>query len=404
MSRRAAGLSAVKVRTAAPGRYGDGAGLYLLVRSAEARFWLFRYTRGGKMREMGLGPAGGPAPVSLADARVKARRLYETVRDGRDPLADRDTAAAKAKALAQQAVVRATTFRQVADAYIAAYEGSWRNAKHRQQWGSSLLAYAHPIMGDTPVADVDTPLVMATLEPIWRATPETASRLRGRIESILDYAKARGLRSGENPARWRGHLGNMLPNRNKVARVEHHPALDWREIGAFVVALRAQEGLSARALELTILTAARTSEVLNARWPEIDLDRAVWAVPAERMKAGKEHRVPLCPAAVALLRGLIPLRNDERGDWVFPGGRVNRPLSNMAMLMLLRRMNRGDLTAHGFRSTFRDWAAETGQPADIAESALAHTLGNKVAAAYQRGDLLERRRKLMIDWAGYCGV
>jgi integrase len=416
MSRQAAGLSAAKVRTAAPGRYGDGDGLYLLVRSAEARSWLFRYTRDGRMREMGLGPASGKDAVPLADqprrddrpfiegARTKARRLHAAVREGRDPLADRDTADAAKKAAAQQAVVRATTFRQVADAYIAAHEGSWRNAKHRQQWGNTLSTYAHPTMGDTPVADVDTSLVMAVLEPIWREKPETASRLRGRIEVILDYAKARDWRTGENPARWRGHVGNMLPNRNKVARVAHHPALDWRDIGAFVITLRAQDGLSARALELTILTAARTSEVLNARWPEIDLDRAVWVVPADRMKAGREHRVPLSPAAAALLQVLIPLRNEDRGDWVFPGGRVNRPLSNMSMLMLLRRMNRGDLTAHGFRSTFRDWAAETGQPADIAESALAHTLGNKVAAAYQRGDLLERRRKLMTAWAEFCGA
>ena len=402
MPRKAAGLTAAKVRTAAPGRYGDGAGLYLLVRSPEARFWLFRYTLGGKMREMGLGPASGAAAVSLAEVRVKARRFHDAVREGRDPLGERSAAEAAAKAAAHRAEVLGKTFREVADLYVAAHEAGWRNAKHRQQWANTLTSYAFPHMGNLPVAEVDTAHTMAALEPIWHGKPETASRLRGRIESVLDYAKARGWRTGENPARWRGHLDNLLPARGKVSRVEHHAALPWGEIGAFMVALRGQEGLAARALELTISTAARTSEALNARWSEFDLDQGVWTVPPERMKAGREHRVPLTPAAVTLLRSLLPLREPLRGDWVFPGMRDARPLSNMAMLMLLRRMGRADLTAHGFRSTFRDWAAETGQPADIAEAALAHTLGNKVQAAYQRGDLLTRRRKLMDDWAEFC--
>jgi integrase len=413
MPRKAAGLTAAGVRTKPPGRYGDGGGLYLLVRSAEARSWLFRYTRDGKMREMGLGPASGKGAVPLADqpqrenhpfiegARTKARRLYEAVRGGRDPLADREAAEAAAKAEAQAAAVRAMTFREVAAAYIAAHEASWRNAKHRQQWENTLRGYAFPKIGETSIADVDTAGVMAVLEPIWHEKAETASRLRGRIEVVLDYAKARSWRTGENPARWRGHIGNMLPKRSKVARVEHHAALDWREIGDFLVALRAQDGLAASALLVTILTAARTSEVLNSTWPEFDLDSAVWIVPADRMKAAKEHRVPLSAAAVKLLGSLLTLRDKDAGDWVFPGSRAKRPLSNMAMLMLLRRMNRADLTAHGFRSTFRDWAGETGQPSDIAEAALAHTLGNKVQAAYQRGDLLARRRKLMDDWAEF---
>lgn len=258
------------------------------------------------------------------------------------------------------------------------------------------------MLGDLPVADVDTGAVMRILEPIWREKAETASRLRGRIESILDYAKARGWRDGENPARWRGHVANMLPKRSKVQPVEHHAALPWREIGGFMAGLADQAGLGALALRFTILTAARTGEAIEARWPEIDMVAGVWTVPAARMKAGREHRVPLSDAALAILREVAPLRDDARGGWIFPGARAGRPLSNMAFLMLLRRMGRGDLTAHGFRSAFRDWAAETGQPSDVAEAALAHTLGSKVQAAYQRGDLLERRRRLIADWAGFC--
>jgi integrase len=402
MPRKAEGLTAAKVRTAKPGRYGDGAGLYLLVRGPESRFWLFRYVRAGKMREMGLGAAGGPAAVSLADSRVKARRLHDLVREGRDPLDERDAARAAEAAAAQEEKIRAVTFRQVADAYIAAHEASWRNAKHRQQWSNTLNTYAHPVMGDLPVANVDTGLVMSVLEPIWHTKPETASRLRGRIEAVLDYAKARGWRESENPARWRGHVANMLPNRTNVQPVEHHAALPWREIGAFMATLADQEGLGALALRFTILTAARTSEAIDARWPEIDMTAGVWTVPASRMKAGREHRVPLSDAALAVLNAVAPLRDDARSGWVFPGARSGRPLSNMVFLMLLRRMGLGDLTAHGFRSSFRDWAAETGQPEDVAEAALAHALGSKVQAAYQRGDLLERRRKLMGAWASFC--
>ncbi len=415
MPRKAQGLTAAKVRTAAPGRYGDGAGLYLLVRGPDAKFWVFRYVRDGKMREMGLGAAIGAAAVPLADARdkdgkvisegarTKARRLHGVVRDGRDPLAERDAAKAAAKATRQQAQVRATTFRDVADAYIAAHETSWRNAKHRQQWTNTLESYAFPILGDLPVAAVDTGAVMLVLEPIWREKAETASRLRGRIESVLDYAKSRGWRDGENPARWRGHIDNMLPNRNKIAAVRHHAALPWKEVGQFMAGLTVQDGMGALALRFTILTAARTSEAIEAQWSEIDLADAVWVVPAARMKAGKEHRVPLCDAALAVLAEAAKTRtgSDPHAP-VFPGRKAGKALSNMAFLMLLRRMGHGDLTAHGFRSTFRDWCAETGQPTDIAEAALAHTLGNKVQAAYQRGDMLVRRRKLMSTWAAFC--
>lgn len=403
MPRRAAGLSAAKVRTAAPGRYGDGNGLYLLVRSVEARFWLFRYTREGKMREMGLGPASGRAAVSLVTARDKARQLYDTVRSGRDPLADRADAEAAAKQEAARAAARETTFRDAAQAYIAAHQDGWRNPKHAAQWPSTLNQYAYPFMGDLAVGVVDTGHVMATLEPIWRTRPETASRLRGRIEAVLDYAKARGWRAGENPARWRGHVENMLPARSKVAKVVHHPALPWREMAPFVERLRNRQGLGARALELTILTAARSSETLNARWREFDLETAIWTVPGERMKAGREHRVPLSPDALGLLRAIRPLQQVTNDGWVFPGLREDRPLSNMAMLMVLRRMGRGDLTTHGFRSSFRDWCAEaTDHSREVAEAALAHTVGDKVEAAYRRGDLFEKRRKLMEEWTAFC--
>jgi len=403
MPRKAAGLTAAKVRTAGPGRYGDGGGLYLLVRPDGGRFWLYRYVISGKMREMGLGPAGGNNAVTLANARDKARKLWEVVRAGGDPLEDRQAELTARQAAAFAAQARAKTFRDVASAYIEANEPGWRNAKHRAQWTSTLDTYVYPIMGSLPVADIDTGHVMTVLEPIWRSKAETASRVRGRIEAVLDYAKARDWRSGENPARWRGHIANMLPKKAKVQPVEHHAALPWREIGRFVAALRKQEGLAAQALLLTILTAGRSGEILGARWSEFDLTDGVWTILGSRMKAGRDHRVPLSDPALAVLLTLQPLRDAAAGDWVFPGARKGRPLSNMAMEMLLRRMQRGDLTVHGFRSCFRDWAAETtAYPAEVAEAALAHTLGNKVEAAYRRGDLFEKRRHLMADWAAFC--
>jgi integrase len=403
------------VKKLPPGRHGDGSGLYLLVRPATVkqkaagakdggRFWLYRYTCDGRMREMGLGTALGTGAVSLKDARAKAAELHKLVKAGVDPLARREAEAEAEKAATQAAAARAKTFREVTTLYLAAHEAGWRNTKHRAQWQATLDAYAMPHMGDLPVAEVDTAHVMAALEPIWHAKAETASRVRGRIEAVIDYAKARGWRSGENPARWRGHVANMLPNRSKVQPVEHHAALPWRDIGAFMAELRAEAGLGARALEFAILTAARTGEVLGAKWTEIDMQEAVWTVPGERMKANREHRVPLSEAALAVLRGVLPLRNVEAGDWVFPGAKAGRPLSGMAMLMLLRRMQRGDLTAHGFRSALRDWTAETtGYSREVAEAALAHTLGDRVEAAYRRGDLFQKRRRLMQDWATFCG-
>ena len=404
MPRKATGLTAAKVRTADPGRYGDGGGLYLLVRPEGSRFWLFRYVIAGKMREMGLGAASGRGAIMLTDARTAARKLWEAVRSGRDPLNDRKIEAEAKKAAELAAKAPVMTFKDVAAAYIAANEAGWRNDKHRAQWSATLEAYAYPHFGGLPVANVDTGNIMAALEPIWRGKTETASRLRGRIESILDYAKARGWRSGENPARWRGHVANMLPAKAKIQPVEHHAALPWREMGAFIAMLRTQPGLAAQALLLTILTASRSSEVLCAKWDEIDMQEGVWTVPGTRMKAGRQHRVPLSDPALVVLRGLLPLRNNEAGGWVFPGARKGRPLSNMAMEMLLRRMGRNDLTVHGFRSTFRDWTAETtGYPGEVAEAALAHVVGNKVEAAYRRGDLFEKRGRLMEDWATFCG-
>lgn len=405
MGRKATALTAAKVKAAAPGRYGDGNGLYLFVRSADARFWVFRYTRAGKMREMGLGRAGADdSAVTLAEARTKAADLTKVVRAGIDPLDQRDIEAALAAAEAQQAAIRSISFRTVTERYLEAHEKTWRNPKHRQQWRNTLDTYANPHFGDLPVGDVGTEHVLAALEPIWRAKPETATRVRGRIESVLDYATAREWRSGENPARWRGHLANLLPARGKVAPVEHHAALPWSQIGDFLPALKAQAGVAAKALLFTILTAARSGEVLGARWGEIDLAAKVWTVPAARMKAHREHRVPLSEAAVTVLAGMATLRTvDSAEAFVFPGAQPHRPLSIMAMAMVLRRMKHGGLTVHGFRSTFRDWVGEaTGTPREVAEAALAHSLADKTEAAYARGDLFAKRRRLMDQWAKFC--
>jgi integrase len=404
MPRRAAGLSAQKVKTAAPGRYGDGNGLYLLVRSADARFWVFRYKVAGRMREMGLGRAGADAAaVTLAEARAKAAGLHRLVRGGMDPLEQRTAEAAAAKAAAQAAAARAITFRAVTRFYLDAHEASWRNPKHRQQWSNTLDTYAMPNFGDLPVAIVGTAHVLAALEPIWRTKPETAARVRGRIETVLDYAATREWRSGENPARWRGHIANLLPARGKVAPVEHHAALPWREIAAFVAALRGQAGMARHALEFAVYTAARSGEALGARWGEIDLAAALWTVPPDRMKGAREHRVPLSGAALEVLAQMAPLRPAQGDAYVFPGAQAGKPLSNMAMSMVLRRMGRGDLTVHGFRSAFRDWVGEaTTAPREVAEAALAHALGDKTEAAYARGDLFEKRRELMAAWAAFC--
>lgn len=396
MARTLNRLSAMKVaKVTAPGLYGDGAGLWLQVSATGAKSWLFRFTLDGRHRYMGLGALH---TVSLAEARGKALEARKMVLDGIDPISAR--AAQRAAAKLQDA--SAVTFAQAAERYIAAHEAGWRNDKHKAQWAATLETYAYPVFGALPVAAVDVGLVLKVLEPIWTEKAETASRLRGRIEAVLDWAAARSLRSGENPARWRGHLDKLLPRRSKVARVEHHAALPYAELPAFMKELRQQEGTAARGLEFCVLTAARTGEVIGATWPEIDLKEGIWTVPAHRIKAGKEHRVPLVPAAVTILQEMEKI---TEGDFVFPGMRAKKGLSQMAFLMLLRRMGRADLTAHGFRSTFRDWAAErTNFPREVAEMALAHAVGDKVEAAYRRGDLFAKRRKLMEAWAGYCAA
>jgi integrase len=375
------------------GYRGDGGGLYLQISSNGAKSWVFRFRDGQKLREMGLGPCH---TVSLADARHLARECRKQRLAGTDPIQARHAA----RAAARLEAAKAMTFKQCAEAYIAAHKAGWKNAKHAGQWSATLATYAYPIIGELPVQAIDTGLVMRVLEPIWTTKTETASRLRGRIESVLDWARVRGYRDGENPARWRGHLDHLLPERGKVAKVDHHAALPYREMANFMTQLRQQSGVSPLALEFAILTAARTGEVIGANWGEIDLNEGLWTIPAARMKAAKEHRVPLSQPATVLIHKLSEMRTSA---FVFPGGRAGKPLSNMALLTTLRRMGRGDLTAHGFRSTFRDWAAErTTFPAEVAEQALAHSLPSKVEAAYRRGDLFEKRRHLMDAWGNYC--
>jgi integrase len=396
MARTIEKLSPAKVQRAKrPGLLGDGAGLWLHIGPTGGKSWVYRYMLDGRAREMGLGPLH---TIGLAEARELAREARKLCLAGVDPLETRHAARDARRLEAAKAI----TFKSCAEKFIAANRSGWRNAKHAAQWTATLVAYVYPVIGSLPVAAVDTGHVTRILEPIWSAKPETASRARGRIENVLDYATAHRWRQGENPARWRGHLENVLPKRARVRRVKHHAALPWREIGGFMAGLPAKDGVAALALRFCILTATRTSEVIGARWDEIDAATAVWLISGERTKSGREHRVPLSKDALAILREAAKLRDNDAA-YIFPGAKRGTPLSNMAMLALLRRKGRSDLTTHGFRSTFRDWAAEMGRPADIAEAALGHVLGNRTVAAYQRGDLLERRRRLMADWAKFCG-
>jgi integrase len=393
MAKQAKPLSARRVATERrPGMYADGGGLYLRVADAGSRGWIYRYQLAGKRREMGLGSA---ATFSLVEARDRARLARQQVADGLDPVDERR---AKASAVAVERA-SAMTFRQCAEGYVRAHEAGW-SAKHAAQFGGSLDAYAFPVFGDLPVQAVDVGLVMKVVEPVWTVKPETASRVRGRIEMILDLATARGYRQGDNPARWRGHLDKLLPDKLKVRAVKHFAALPYAEIGAFMVDLRQQEGVAARALEFAILTAARTGEVLGARWSEIDLEARHWTIPAERMKAGREHRVPLGGAAMAVIEQMTHLRQN---DLVFPGARQNKPLSPVAFLRVIRDLGREGVTGHGFRSTFRDWAAElTSFPSEVAEMALGHQVSSAVEKAYRRGDMLEKRRHLAEAWSDQC--
>jgi integrase len=376
-----------------PGYYGDGGGLVLRIAEGGSKVWLFRYKTQGRVREMGLGPL---RDVSLAEARESAREARRVRRTGIDPI----DAKRQRQAAARLDAAKTITFSQCAAAYIENHRAGWKNRKHAAQWEATLRTYAYPVFGNLPVATVDTPLVVKVLDPIWSKKPETATRLRGRIEAVLDFAKVRGYRDGENPARWKGHLKEALPAVNKVRKIKHHAALPYAEIGAFMADLRAREGGAAAALEFAILTATRTGEVIGARWSELDMAPGVWTIPAERMKARVEHRVPLSKQALAVLRRLAA---GKVNDVVFSSQKPGRALSNMALLMMLRRMGRDDITAHGFRSTFRDWAAErTTFPREVVEAALAHTLANKVEAAYRRSDLFEKRRPLMQQWGSFC--
>lgn len=370
-----------------PGLYPDGAGLYLEVTKGGSKQWAYIFQWRKKRTQMGL---GGLLAVSLAQAREAAAEARKLVKQGVNPIEAR-----KAEAMA------AKTFGDMADAVLETKKDGWKNEKHREQWETSLNVHAAPIR-PKPLADITTDDILDILKPIWTRIPETASRTRGRIETVLDAAKAKGLRAGENPARWKGHLEHLLPKRKKLYR-GHHAALGLAELGAFMAALRERQAMAARALEFTILTAARTGEVLGATWAEFDLYRAVWTVPAERMKLRVEHRVPLSTPALTLLTELARASNAKPDELVFPSVITGGKMSNMAMLMLLRRMTRPELTVHGFRSTFRDWAGElTNFPREVAEAALAHTVGTDVEKAYRRGDALLKRRKMMEAWATFC--
>ena len=375
-----------------PGKtYVDGGGLRLTVRANGHRTWELRYMRNRREREMSLGDA---QYITLAEARKKADEARSKLAHGIDPLDQRQEARAASKP------ADLTTFQKVAEEYITLHGPAWKSAVHREQWISTLKAYAYPKMGDEPIATVSKQHILKALEPIWTRIPETASRVRGRIEIILAYATAKDLREGPNPAAWQGNLQFVLPSPRKLRPVVHHAALDWHEAPAFMATLRRRDGIGARALEFAILTAVRTTELRGATWNEIDLERAIWVIPAERMKAAKPHRVPLSDAALALLRQAREF--SDGSGLVFPGQSRGVPLSIMTLTAVLRRMGRPELTAHGFRSTFRDWAAEaTNHENHVAEAALAHTISDKVEAAYRRGELLAKRALLMSDWADY---
>jgi integrase len=368
-----------------PGRHGDGGGLYLVVDKSGAKRWVFLYRREDRLREMGL---GGVKSVTLARARELAGAARTALQAGIDPIAAK-----------RAPVVSVPTFGDEADTYIEAMKPQFRNAKHVAQWEMTLREYAAPLRSK-PVNEVGTADILAVLKPLWLTKSETASRVRGRIERVLDASKAKGHRSGENPAQWRGHLDKLLPKRKKLAR-GHHAAMPYVDVPEFIKELREREALAARALEFTILTAARSGETFGAVWKEFDLAAGVWTVPAERMKGGREHRVPLTPRALAIVEEMKPLRAGADA-FVFPGQRKGRPLSVMSMDMVLRRMEQ-DVTVHGFRSSFRDWCGEASTfPREIAEAALAHVVGDETERAYRRGDALEKRRKLMDAWAGFC--
>jgi integrase len=391
MGREVHRLSAKAVeKTKRPGYYADGGNLYLQVSASLTKSWIFRYTRHGRSHEMGL---GSERVFSLAEARNKSADARRLLAEGVDPIAAREGHRTRDRLKNASTL----TFAKCAEKYIAAHRAGWRNPKHIGQWENTLATYAGPVIGQLAVKDVDTALVLRVLEPIWTKKAETATKLRGRIERILDWARVMGYRTGENPARWRGHLDKLLAAALNRKNRTHLAALPYDEIGTFMAELRAREGTAARALEFAILTAARTGEVIGARPDEVDFEKALWTVPAARMKAGREHRVPLSPCALAIAK------TQPAGLFLFAGGKEKQGLSDMALLEVLRRMGCDGLTVHGFRSTFRDWASErTSYPREVCEMALAHAISDKVEAAYRRGDLFDKRRKLMLEWEKFC--
>ena len=374
------------------GYYLDGNGLYLQISKSGSKSWVLRFMLNGRAREMGLGSA---KLVTLEAARLKAVTQHEILSTGEDPIEARQSLEIEKKLEKS----RQTTFDQCAERYIKAHRAGWKNAKHAAQWENTLKTYASPVFGDLSVQAVDEVLVLEVLEPIWHTKTETATRIRNRIELVLDWARARKYRTGENPARWRGHLDKLLPKRSKIAPPRNHPALPYVDAPAFMERLRVRAGVAAKAMEFVILTAARVSEAVNATWDEVDIQNRVWTVPGERMKAKRAHRVPLSHTA---LKVLAEMKQLSQGTCVFPGWRIKRPITGAAVLKVLREMGYSELTVHGFRSTFRDWCAEqTNYPYEVAEMALAHTIKDKAEAAYRRGDLLEKRARLMDDWAKY---
>lgn len=379
-------LSDTAAKTAKrPGRHSDGGGLYLNVGPTGAKSWVLVWTRAGRKREAGLGAY--PA-VTLAKARTRAAEYRQAVADGRDPIAEKGKEAEP-------------TFGQAADKYISSIESEWRNAKHKYQWEQTLGKAYCSAVHDMKVSEIGTEDILKVLTPVWQSKNETASRLRGRIERVLDFARAKGWREGENPARWRGHLRNILPKRQKLQR-GHLPAMPYTEVPAFLQRVRSAEAMAARALEFVILSAARSGEVLGATWSEVDLEKKIWTIPRERMKAGQAHAVPLSARAAELL---FALKEGASDKYVFPGGRRDSPLSNMAMMMFLRRLKVTGITVHGFRSSFRDWCGDaTTFPRELAEAALAHQIGSEVERAYRRADALEKRRRLMQAWADYLAA
>jgi integrase len=371
-----------------PGRHPDGDGLYLQITPSGVKSWVLRYERTGRERMLGLGPL---RDFSLKEARERARRARQLLADGVDPI----------EARRSQRTVPALTFAQAVQSYATLHGGKWTSK--RPQFLSSLRQHAFPVLGDLPLAAIDTPVVLRVLQPIWTTKTETANRVRQRIEAVLDWATVSGHRpKTDNPARWRGHLDHVLPAPGAIAKVQHHAALPWGEVASFMTDLRSREGVAARALEFAILTAARTNEVIGARWSEIDFGAATWTIPAERMKMDKEHRVPLSEAALALLRKLY---TEDGNDLIFIGAQAGHGLGDRALAEVLARMGRSNITVHGFRSTFRDWAAEVSHhPNHVVEQALAHAIGNAVERAYRRGDLFAKRRHLMAEWATFCGA